>query len=1304
MAVETDRMTKKRNKPVKTGFDYITITGGHYNLIKDLKRSDDPNTCEYFYQKFVLNMKRHLTRTKLFMNGGFVFLPEMVATVRNGWAAGISLARPVAAEPDLPKKMFAKEVKGAVKSLFDPLDFSIAQQFAGTQLWQHANLLTVMDASNAHHVEIFKADLDFHQKQKSAAAASGDVIIGYPKTIIHTEPLDEQMLRKLQQQVLGTASSLQGAANEQEKAAETDAKTIDNDRVKEDVIYQVTKKQLENIDSANTIDDTLHSVAMKEHEKMGGDDATTTTDVEIIETCIEMKGHKKGGHGDATATTDVEIIEKCIEMKGHEKEGDDDATATTDVEITEECIEKVSQSQSDSSQQPQQTGQSLQESQLECGTVNVKDKSDHDDGIILSANRQQELDAVVDDAKSELESVFERSAKMVDQVVEAAAEKLRTNDESISVTQPSETKVIPETKTIQKVLDATQGTETNQETEPFLVKETQETQTAQGTNTEAAQQTEAAQKMEPSQLDVLEMETVDWTKTSQETEAQEIGVVQEAKASEGDKVEEDVVRQREAQGIELSQSEVQDIEAALEANTAVRTEVAQNTGQSETEIQETETTHKSEAFQKGKEIQETKLLQVDKIQEMEAIKQTGELQDTDSFQVNDVLKIKAMEVETTQQTGLVQETRLCEREDTRTPDATQNVKTLQKIEPSQVEAKEIIKDHEKEMKEETEAVGIENVDVETEKSKPMGRIEVISGLSENYKPIISGVVEELGESAEIVHVDTVNSVEDNTRSENVQRPEFSVHKMHEDSTTEGQDLNTGDEIVEEAMQQEKYGDFVTSMQTQPPEASMTSQSELSSEKSDEQYTDAPEFRETEEHEVDKNYHAQDFSNIAEIKNGKNVIKAEIPAINMKTEISESIAQIKISKNVENNGVVDGTKTQFTDNEMKAENISKMDVLKSDISESEKPENVRKSHIAVMAEILDVTESHISDTAIVEQCAKRDRNSESSDEHILGTNHEAAEDQINDCDKNVSKNEPFSEQIVLVDLPENTLNNSANEKYNEKFSGEFSLQDDITCRKLMPNGENQSKSTSPTYSTLFGSSFLGEKGTTNIIYEEYHDKNSILEHLPEEILQSDVSHDIPKNEANNKEDMNDVKSEEACEDIAQKVQSQQSVTDNQILSERSQSHGLANFISSTLPDSVQNLFSSTKEKFDEMFIEGDSTDKEVINIHCTVKTGKVTDGDERKHKAHAESHTAADLEYGLSSQFSDKETLVVDNSVKMEMFDDHVIAGSTDAHISSETPVMLETTTGNGESVYKKHQTGLFEDTRSTEDFDFEFIH
>ncbi|VDK70393.1 unnamed protein product, partial [Onchocerca ochengi] len=257
----------------KTGFDYIAITGGHYNLIKDLKRNDDPKNCEYFYQKFVLAIRNNLTRTKLFMNGGFVTLPEMVAAVRDGWAAGVSLARPVAAEPDLPKRLFAGEVKGATKSLFDPLDYSIEQNFAGSQLWQHAYMLTVMDASNPDHIELFKRNLHLHEKQKSV----GELVIGYPKTIVNPELLDEGMLERIYQSSRGIESIAD------ERKLTTDIVNSDSELIEEET-HHVVKKQLEygapGDLQENIVEDSIRKV-VKRHENVsdGG--------VDVIEETIE---------------------------------------------------------------------------------------------------------------------------------------------------------------------------------------------------------------------------------------------------------------------------------------------------------------------------------------------------------------------------------------------------------------------------------------------------------------------------------------------------------------------------------------------------------------------------------------------------------------------------------------------------------------------------------------------------------------------------------------------------------------------------------------------------------------------------------------------------------------------------------------------------------------------------------------------------------------------------------------------------------------------------------------------------------
>ncbi|VDN59287.1 unnamed protein product [Dracunculus medinensis] len=67
------------------------------------------------------------------------------------------------------------------------------QQFAGTQLWQNAMSIIVMDASNPKHVDIFKHDLEEHIKLKSETQTNeNDQIIGYPK--IKLDEKDEKSL------------------------------------------------------------------------------------------------------------------------------------------------------------------------------------------------------------------------------------------------------------------------------------------------------------------------------------------------------------------------------------------------------------------------------------------------------------------------------------------------------------------------------------------------------------------------------------------------------------------------------------------------------------------------------------------------------------------------------------------------------------------------------------------------------------------------------------------------------------------------------------------------------------------------------------------------------------------------------------------------------------------------------------------------------------------------------------------------------------------------------------------------------
>uniref|UniRef100_A0A0R3RZL1 Oxidored_FMN domain-containing protein n=1 Tax=Elaeophora elaphi TaxID=1147741 RepID=A0A0R3RZL1_9BILA len=357
----------------KTGFDYIAITGGNYNLIKDLKREDDPKKCEYFYQKFVLTMRKHLTRTKLFMNGGFVTLSDMVAAIRDGWAAGVSLARPVAAEPDLPKRLFAGEVKSATKSLFDAADYSVEVKFAGSQLWQHGFLLTVMDASNPDHIEQFKKDLHFHEKQKLLASDGDELIIGYPKTIIHPELLDEEMLKRIQQPSKETMST-EPVTLEEHAAAEGDELTTETDDKEREVIeeetHHVVKKQLDygapGDFHENTIEDSIRTV-VKRHENL------------------------------------------------------DDVG----VDIIEETIEKVTLTQSDFSEPPQsESAIELEKQEAEPTSGDVTKQDDE-----ISNAVAETLDASFDDVKTVVESTLEEDVKHVDEMVKDITEGLRKENE-----------------------------------------------------------------------------------------------------------------------------------------------------------------------------------------------------------------------------------------------------------------------------------------------------------------------------------------------------------------------------------------------------------------------------------------------------------------------------------------------------------------------------------------------------------------------------------------------------------------------------------------------------------------------------------------------------------------------------------------------------------------------------------------------------------------------------------------------------------------------------------------------------------
>ncbi|VDK47671.1 unnamed protein product [Anisakis simplex] len=306
----------------KTGFDYIAISGGHFYLLKGMHGLDSKSEKhEKFYQTLLPIIKRNLTRTKLYMNGGFVTLADMCEAITDRWAAGVSLGRPVAAEPGLPKKLLDGEVKGAVKSLIDPLDSATSQDIAGTQLWQHAWQLPVMDASNPEHLEQFKKDLAAHEEKKAAAEIEHTLpIVGYPKTVLCAEHKDEHQASPVAVSEAGASVSEHPKGEDEIILLDSDAKEPRHEEdnvMTEEYTHHVVKKQLDNADAPstlheNTVEDILHTVVKRSKDDEYESFEITEETIEKVTRTDQVYAEppKDGGHYEGSPQDEhIEITE-----------------------------------------------------------------------------------------------------------------------------------------------------------------------------------------------------------------------------------------------------------------------------------------------------------------------------------------------------------------------------------------------------------------------------------------------------------------------------------------------------------------------------------------------------------------------------------------------------------------------------------------------------------------------------------------------------------------------------------------------------------------------------------------------------------------------------------------------------------------------------------------------------------------------------------------------------------------------------------------------------------------------------------
>ncbi|TMS36590.1 hypothetical protein L596_003721 [Steinernema carpocapsae] len=173
----------------KTGFDFLELSGGTIEKLGFQHMRDSTRQREAYYLEFAKEVKKRLSKTVVYLTGGFRTAYWMARAVEDGITDGVGLGRPITAEPDLPLKIMLGAVDAAVDSLLDQDDFGITNLASNTQMYQ-AGLSRIdksdlsggiMDLSDADVAERYKDAANDYVAQITEAAARGTPVYGVLK-------------------------------------------------------------------------------------------------------------------------------------------------------------------------------------------------------------------------------------------------------------------------------------------------------------------------------------------------------------------------------------------------------------------------------------------------------------------------------------------------------------------------------------------------------------------------------------------------------------------------------------------------------------------------------------------------------------------------------------------------------------------------------------------------------------------------------------------------------------------------------------------------------------------------------------------------------------------------------------------------------------------------------------------------------------------------------------------------------------------------------------------------------------------
>ncbi|KAH7338028.1 putative NADH oxidase [Rhizoctonia solani] len=152
--------------------DFIEVVGGGFDPPESQEHSITP------LKEFVQQISPLLSKTLLFVSGGFRSSDNMARAIRDGHCTCVGLGQPCGSDPLLPSQIIGRQFGGAIKP--DPnLDAAAVKSATGTHMEAIARGMAPIDLSNPQVSQEFSIRIKKFEEERQEALKQGNVKVGY---------------------------------------------------------------------------------------------------------------------------------------------------------------------------------------------------------------------------------------------------------------------------------------------------------------------------------------------------------------------------------------------------------------------------------------------------------------------------------------------------------------------------------------------------------------------------------------------------------------------------------------------------------------------------------------------------------------------------------------------------------------------------------------------------------------------------------------------------------------------------------------------------------------------------------------------------------------------------------------------------------------------------------------------------------------------------------------------------------------------------------------------------------------------